>query len=117
MNRNFRYLHYAPSLFVILLLLVWQVNGQKSSPPRPAWEYKTIILTANFKHGLMTDWSEWAEDGTTLPLPVDMQTKLAKLGDQGWELVSAMPRSQNARLFNRNAYNVPDVDDNIGFAW
>ncbi|HVY08184.1 MAG TPA: hypothetical protein VHB46_19570 [Burkholderiales bacterium] len=49
------------------------------------WEYKTFARTREFSSsGKAKDWN------------IDIQAKLAELGDQGWELVSYGPRCDMA---------------------
>ena len=48
------------------------------------WEYKQITTILTPDKG---DFSEWNEDFTKLPLPVDLLSKFQELGAQGWELV------------------------------
>jgi hypothetical protein len=78
--------------------------GGKVGSATQAWEYKDVVRsrgypgTNNAVTGAVVanDWSQWAEDGKPLPLPVDMVSKLHQLGDQGWELVAVCPRSSYA---------------------
>lgn len=80
------------------------LTGGKAGAAAQKWEYKDVVRsrgypgTNNAVTGAVVanDWSQWAEDGKTLPLPVDMVSKLHELGDQGWELVAICPRSSYA---------------------
>ena len=85
---------------IVLLSTVWAVYGkqQKAAPVNQAWEYKTIGIARSAQSN--ADWSDWAEISgdaiKTLPLPVSVPKKAKELGEQGWELVSITPISNNA---------------------
>ena len=97
MNRKF----YLP-LFagIVLLSTVWVVYGkqQKTAAVTQAWEYKSIVIVRSAQSN--ANWADWAEVSgdvvKTLPLPVAIPKKAKELGEQGWELVSITPISNNA---------------------
>ena len=89
-----------PSLVVVAFLCLggWIGYGQRTSSVRQTWEYKTVLRSRGFaaaeeNHSRAAAWDSWAEDGKTLPTPVNITAKLTQLGEQGWELVSVTPRS------------------------
>jgi hypothetical protein len=81
---------------------------------RPAWEYKVIQRFRDFggdpgftgnnrEYGMAQEWSVWNEDGRALATrPIDMVPKLAQLGADGWELVTVITKSNNARAVGTN---------------
>jgi hypothetical protein len=90
---------YLPIIIAALVLTMWIVygKGQKNTPGRQAWEYKSIIIVRSAKTN--AEFSDWAEISgevvKQLPLPVSVPAKAKDLGDQGWELVSVTPISNN----------------------
>ena len=97
MNRKF----YLPLIAgIVLLSTVWVVYGkqQKAAPANQAWEYKTIVIVRPAQSN--ANWSDWADVSgdvvKTLSLPVAVPKKAKELGEQGWELVSITPVSNNA---------------------
>jgi hypothetical protein len=88
--------HYL-SLVVVALscLAAWTVHAQlqRSSPVRPTWEYKSIVLTRGIDNAA---WTGRFEDGKAIPGPFEAILKSKELGDQGWELVSVTPISSYA---------------------
>jgi len=96
------------SLIVVALVCLagWVAygDGQKSPPARPAWEYKSIVITrgvsaeevgSQARHAdTFSIWAEVSADGPkVLPLPVSVSARARELGDQGWELVAVAPMS------------------------
>ena len=97
MNRKL----YLPLMIgIIAFSTVWVVYGkqQKAAPVNQAWEYKTIVIVRSAQSN--ATWSDWAEvsgdAAKTLSLPVSVPKKAQELGEQGWELVSITPISNNA---------------------
>ncbi len=97
MKRKF----YLPLIVGIAFLsIVWVVYGkqQKASSSNQAWEYKSIVIVRPANSN--ANWSDWAEVTgdvvKTLPMPVSVPKKAKELGEQGWELVSITPVSNNA---------------------
>ena len=95
-----RYLLLLVAIPLFFLAVPWTVSGQKRSAT--TWEYKTIIRQRSWKppEGLLSgrplyadNWSEWWEDGASIPGTADMNKKLPELGSSGWELVAVVPRS------------------------
>ena len=64
-------------ILAILIVVGWTVYGQRSTTPRPAWEYKVTG-------------------------PISEQ-KLNELGSQGWELVAATAEGSNYAIFLKRA--------------
>ena len=48
------------------------------------WEYQTIVLKRELKHGFTGTSFEWKQ-------PIDLN----KFGEEGWELVTVVPVSDN----------------------
>jgi hypothetical protein len=73
-------------------------------PSRQQWEYKVIWRAFYYENGDFQGPSEWREDQTMLPNPpkkdmgAALNTKLAELGAQGWELVSTTPYATNYQV-------------------
>ena len=97
MKRNY----YLPLIIgIVLISVVWAVYGkqQKAATSNQAWEYKTIVIVRSAQSN--ATWSDWAEVSgdvvQTLSLPVAVPKKAKELGEDGWELVSITPVSNNA---------------------
>jgi hypothetical protein len=73
-------------------------QGQKEKASITKWEYKCIVIVRQGRSN--ADWSDWAEmTGTevkTLALPVAVPKRASELGEQGWELFTITPVSNNA---------------------
>ena len=86
------------SLVVIALLCLvgWTgyAQAQRSNSVRQAWDYKWISVGRVVESG--GTWSVWAEDDKPLRGPVTIASKIKELGDQGWELLSVTPISNNS---------------------
>jgi hypothetical protein len=85
-------------LIVVLLAVLAAENFKSQSSVvlaapavRQQWEYKRISCDFKFTNHTYDGIDSWQEDGKDLPKPVDMDSKLAQLGAQGWELVSVTP--------------------------
>lgn len=94
----------------LLLFTVWNVYGKQNpvnTPAVQAWEYKCIVIVRAAKSN--ADWSDWAEvtgeQVKTLSQPVMVPKKAKELGDQGWELISVTPVSNNAGGSGGSGYN------------
>jgi hypothetical protein len=80
-------------LFVAVLVGVagWSAHaqGQKMSSPRPTWDYKIVAFTAGDPpRGFRP---ELYEDGKPIPTSeTSALPKLKELGNDGWELVTAL---------------------------
>ena len=91
---------YVPVIIAAMVFLsIWIAygQGQKNTPGRQAWEYKSIIIVrAARTNAEFSDWAETSgEVAKQLSLPISVPAKLKDLGDQGWELVSVTPVSNN----------------------
>jgi hypothetical protein len=95
MNKTF----YPPLMIVALIFLtVWALYGQEqSNTVKQTWEYKSVMIVRAAM--VNADFSDWFESsGQTvkqLASPVSIPAKTKELGDQGWELVSVTPISNN----------------------
>lgn len=100
------YLPLIISAVVILGIFVAYGQGQKS-PGVQAWEYKSITIVRSAQSNSV--WSDWVEVTgdivKTLPLPVSVPKRSKELGEQGWELVSITPISNNAGGFSNSGAN------------
>ena len=101
---------YLPLIVLgILFCTVWNVYGKEKNkiPAVQTWEYKSIVIVRPARSN--ADWSDWAEingeQSMTLPLPVSVPRKAKELGEQGWELVSITPISNNAGGPGNSGYN------------
>ena len=77
------------------------------TPAVQAWEYKTIVIVRSAKSN--ADWSDWVEvtdeQVKTLSKPVMVPKRAKELGEQGWELISVTPVSNNAGGSGNTGYN------------
>lgn len=83
-----------------IFLGVWPqpAEMQRTTTPRQMWEYRSIsIVRASQTGAPFTIWNEVSPDGTAkeLPLPVNVPARAKQLGEEGWELVSIVPISNN----------------------
>ena len=63
------------------------------------WEYRSMIIVRPAQTGAQfTSGAEILPDGTVkdLPLPVSAGARANQLGNEGWELISIVPMSNNA---------------------
>jgi hypothetical protein len=97
---------------VLLCLAGWAAygQGQRSGYVRQAWEYKILIWGRHVKYDYTTGgWTRASEDGKALsPFDPGRVQTLAELGNQGWELVSAAPRSSQILLSEPGA-TIPKI--------
>lgn len=101
---------YLPLIVTIILFCtVWNVYGKEKNkvPAAQSWEYKVIVIVRPAQSN--ATWSDWAEisgeQSRTLQLPVSVPKKAKELGEQGWELVSITPISNNAGGSGSSGYN------------
>jgi hypothetical protein len=57
------------------------------------WEYKSVTVARAAR--VAGDWTIWVEDDKPLPGPVSLLAKWRVLGEQGWEMISAIPISNH----------------------
>jgi hypothetical protein len=61
------------------------------------WEYKTIVRSRVVDYRGTGEWN------------IDISPKLVELGNQGWELVTVAPRSDNAHSATNNQINYAGI--------
>jgi hypothetical protein len=91
-NRSYLWL----LVVALVCVTVWAGYGQgaKPNPVSQTWDYKWISVARAVQSG--GAWSVWAEDDKPLQGPVTIASKIKELGDQGWELCSVTPISNNS---------------------
>ena len=100
-------LYLSLSVVAVLLLIGGAIHAQlqRSSSGKQLWEYKSIIIVREVRSN--AQFSDWVEitGGVVkqLPGPVSVPVKANELGEQGWELVSITPISNNACGGSTNA--------------